>query len=128
MANTFTITGIWKDDGSYYYSDDSGNPRTESMNPAEYLTAAVVGCTGITMHAIMNKMKINHQGFTITGLARKAGEKPTWIRSVSVEASIRGARMTDTQRTRLLELTEKYCLVAQTLKRGADVNLNIDPL
>ena len=128
MADPIRITGVWKDDGSYYFSDDSGGPRTESMNPAELLIAAVVGCTGITMHAIMNKMKINHQGFTITGLARKADEKPTWIRKVSIDAAIHGAQMTDTQRTKLLELTEKYCLVAQTLQRSADVRLNIDSL
>lgn len=128
MADPIRITGVWKDDGSYYFSDDSGNPHAGSMNPAELLTAAVVGCTGKTMYALMDKMKISHEGFTITGLARKAGEKPTWIRSFSVDASLHGAKVSDAQRARLLELTEKYCLLAQTLKRGADVTLTFDAL
>ena len=127
MSGTVKITGVWEKDGSYYFSDDSGNPCTGSMNPAELLTAAVVGCTGKTMHALMDKMKISHEGFTIAGLARKAAEKPARIYSISVGALLHGARVSDAQRARLLELTEKYCLVAQTLKRGADVSLNIMP-
>ena len=75
----------------------------------------------------MNKMKIRHDGFAITGLARKTVEKPVRIHSVSVDVSLHGAGLSDAQRAGLLELTEKYCLVAQTLKRGADVSLNIMP-
>jgi uncharacterized OsmC-like protein len=128
MAEQIRITGVWKNDGSYHLLDDSGNPQAGNMNPAEILTAAVVGCTGKTMHALMNKMKISHDGFAITGLARKTVEKPVRIHSVSVDVSLHGAGLSDAQRARLLELTEKYCLVAQTLKRGADVTLTFDAL
>ncbi len=127
MADSFKITGVWEEDGNYYYTDDAGNLRTKSMNPVELLTAAVVSCTGRTMHAIINKMKIVHQGFTITGLARMADDKISRVASLKIDASIHGTQMSDAQQSRVLELTEKYCVITQTLKQGADVDLSIRP-
>ena len=126
MANAIEVTGVWKNDGSYFFADDTGKPRIGEMTPAELLTAAVVGCTGKTMHSLLEKMKINHKGFAIAGLARKADGKPTRILSISVTASIPGATISTSQQVRLLELTEKYCLVTQTLQHALNVGLNLN--
>lgn len=121
MANTIKIIGVWKPDGSYDFVHEAGNPRSERMSPTEHLTAAVVGCAGITMQAVLAKMRIDYDGITITGIARKADETPTWIESVELEPSLQGADIGEAQMEKVLELTEKYCIVAQTLLRGARV-------
>ncbi len=125
MADSFKITGVWEEDGDFYYTDDEGNPRSESMNPVELLAAALVSCTGKTMHAIINKMKVSHKGFTITGLARMADDKISRVASLKIDASIHGIQMSDAQQSKVLKLTEKYCVITQTLKQGAEVDLNI---
>lgn len=126
MADTFKITGVWKNDGDYHYVDDSGNPRSGSMNPPEHLAAAVVSCIGKTMHMVMGRMKIDHAGFTVTGIAHKADDEPTRIGKVTLDATIQGAQLSELQKNRLVELTEKYCLVSQTLQRGAEIGFSID--
>lgn len=121
MANTIKIIGVWKPDGSYEFVDEAGSPRSGSMSPTEHLTASVVGCAGITMQAVLAKMRIDYDGITITGIARKADATPTWIESVALEPSLQGADIGEAQMEKVLELTEKYCIVAQTLLRGAHV-------
>lgn len=126
MADLYRITGVWKKDGSYYFSDDSGARHAGMMNPPELLTAALVSCTGITMQTIMKRMKIDHEGFTITGVTRKTGDEPIRFNPITLDASIHGIPMKEGQIKRLLDLTEKYCPVTQTLKQGVDITLNID--
>ena len=126
MAGAIKIIGIWQEDGNYHFADDAGNPRTGKMNPVELLTAALVSCTGRTMYTIMGKMKIEHAGFTVSGLARFAEDEPARVSSIALDASIRGAGMSDAQKERLVELTEKYCPVSQTLKASVEIGLGID--
>lgn len=126
MADAIKITGIWQDNGDYHFADDAGSARTGEMNPVELLTAALVSCTGRTMQTILGRMKIKHEGFTITGLAGFADDEPVRVSSISLEASIRGAAVSDAQKNRLMELTEKYCPVSQTLQRSVDIGLGIE--
>lgn len=126
MAEMFRITGMWKEDGSFYFSDESGRRRTDEMNPPELLTAALVSCTGITMQTIMKRMKIEHGGFTITGVAGKVDGEPVRFNPVTLDVSIYGAALSEGQQKRLLDLTDKYCPVTQTLRKGAEITLNID--
>ena len=125
MADLFRATGVWKEDGSYTFSSD-GAKQTGEMNPPELLTAALVSCIGITMHTIMKRMKLHHEGFTITGAARKTEDDPVRFSPITLDASIHGIKISDAQKTRLLDLTEKYCPVSQTLRNGVEVGLNID--
>ncbi len=126
MAELFRITGVWKEDGSYYFTDNSGERHAGMMNPPELLTAALVSCTGITMQTIMKRMKIEHEGFTITGVTRKEGDEAVRFNPMTLDASIHGAVLIEGQQKRLLDLTEKYCPVTQTLERSVDITLNID--
>lgn len=125
MSDPIRIVGIWKEDGSYYYSDDSGNPRTGEMNPPEHLTAALVGCTGRTMQMLLERMKIKHQGFTVTGVTRKTGDEPARLNPFTLDATVHGVELSEAQKTRLLDLTKKYCLVTQTLEQGADISFDM---
>ncbi|NLA05993.1 MAG: OsmC family protein [Firmicutes bacterium] len=125
MADLFRATGVWKEDGSYTFSSD-GAQHTGEMNPPELLTAALVSCTGITMHMVMKRMKVAHEGFTITGVARKADDEPARFTPITVDASIHGVQLSDAQKKRLRDLTEKYCPVTQTLRGGAETGLSVD--
>jgi uncharacterized OsmC-like protein len=122
MADSYKITAVWKADGTYEYVDDAGAPRDLTMKPPEHFTAALVGCAGLTMHGILEKMKVAHQGITITGFAVKAPEKPAWIESVALDIQIRSSEIDDEKLVKVMELTEKYCLIAQTIKKIPSVS------
>ncbi len=126
MAEVIRVSGIWQNDGDYHFTDDAGNHHTGEMNPIELLAAALVSCTGKTMHTIMGRMRIEHKGFTVTGLARFADDEPRRIGSIVLDASIRGAVLSDSQKERLRELGEKHCPISQTLKQSVDIELNIE--
>lgn len=127
MADLFGVTGIWREDGSCYFADESGEARSGDMNPPELLAAAVVSCSGRTMQALLERMEFHHEGFSITGVAHISSDAPPRIVAVTLEASIRGARISTEQKERLLELTRKHCTITQTLLHGAEVDLRIDP-
>jgi uncharacterized OsmC-like protein len=94
------------------------------MGPVQHLLAAVVGCAGITMQAILSRMKIDHQGITIDAVATKADSTPTYVKSISLQATVHGAAADAAQLARVSDLTEKYCLVAQTLRHDPDLTLS----
>lgn len=117
MADSYKITAVWNADGTYGFVDDTGNPHNLTMTPPEHFTASLVGCAGITMHGILEKMKIAHQSITVTGYAVKAPEKPAWIASVALDAQVRSSDIDDEKLAKVMELTEKYCLIAQTVMK-----------
>lgn len=122
MADSYKITAVWRTDGTYEFVDEAGDPRSLTMTPAEHFTAALVGCAGLTMHSILEKMKIAYERFTITGVAVKAAEKPAWLERVQLDARVDSSNIDDEKFAKVMELTEKYCLIAQTVKRGPSLS------
>lgn len=124
MAEGLELRGVWARSGDYHLARPDGRTWAGDMGPVQHLLAAIIGCAGITMLAILDKMKIDHQGITIDAVATKADGSPTYVQSISLRAAIHGAVADDAQLARVSELTDKYCLVAQTLRRSPGLTLS----
>ena len=124
MAEGLELRGVWARSGGYHCAYPDGRPWVGDMGPVQHLLAAVVGWAGITMQAILSRMKIDHQGITIDAVATKADSTPTYVKSISLQATVHGAAADAAQLARVSDLTEKYCLVAQTLRHDPDLTLS----
>jgi uncharacterized OsmC-like protein len=77
------------------------------------------------MCTLIDKMKIAHREIVIEGQAVIVDKNPAFVESISLEVEAPGADMNEAQLARVLEMTEKYCLVAQTLKRGPELQISM---
>jgi uncharacterized OsmC-like protein len=97
---------------------------------ADMLLEALVSCAGVTLLAVATAMGLPVRG----GVVRAEGEldfRGTLAVSRDVPVGFRAIRLTfdlaadldDRQRTKLLELTERYCVVFQTLRTPPTITL-----
>ena len=93
MAEGLELRGVWARSGGYHFAYRDGRPWVGDMGPVQHLLAAVVGCAGITMQAILSRMKIDHQGITIDAVATKPMYSPC-VKSISLQATVHALQRT----------------------------------
>lgn len=117
------VIGVFESGEEWRLEDEDGLRLEGMLSPVAHLVASLVGCAGLTMRALLDKMRIEHQEITIEGMAEIADENPTFVRSISLEVAVAGVQMNEAQSARVLEMTENYCLIAQTLRRGPELQI-----
>ncbi len=120
---------------------DGSPPRSTGLHPsaggdgsaacaAEMLLEAIIGCAGVTLCAVATAMDLSLQGGQIEavgvldvrgtlGVDRTA---PVGFRSIELAIALEG-ELTTEQLDKLVELTERYCVVLQTLKSPPTVRV-----
>jgi uncharacterized OsmC-like protein len=96
----------------------------------DMLLEALAACYGVTMRAVATALGIELRGGTIVvegdldfrGTLGVAKEAPVGFDDIRVVAEIDG-EMTDEQRATLAKLTERYCVVLQTLRSPPRIQL-----
>jgi uncharacterized OsmC-like protein len=89
----------------------------------DMLLEALAACYGVTMRAVATALGLALRGGTITiegeidfrGTLGVAKDAPVGFESIRVTAELDG-EMSDEERATLLKLTERYCVVLQTLR------------
>jgi uncharacterized OsmC-like protein len=89
---------------------------------ADMLLQALVGCVGVTMRSVATAMRLDVREvsldargtFDARGTLGLSRDVPVGVTDITVAATV-DTDATDEQLARLAELTEKYCVVAQTL-------------
>lgn len=95
---------------------------------AEMLLQALVGCAGVTMSAVALAMGIPIRGGRVSadalwdarGTLAVSPEAPVGLRQVRLAFEV-DADATPEQLSKLLELTERYCVVFQTLRHPPEI-------
>ncbi|HPQ02400.1 MAG: OsmC family protein [Bacillota bacterium] len=124
MGGRIKVIGVFEPEEDWHLEDEDGQRLEGALSPVAHLVASLVGCSGLTMRGVMDKMKIEHQGIVIEGIAAISDERPTFVRSISLEVSAPGACINEAQFASILEMTEKYCLIAQTFRHGPELILS----
>lgn len=102
----------------------------------DMLLDALVACAGVTLNAVATALGLD----VTSGTVRAEGDldfrgtlgveksAPVGFREIRLHFDVRG-NMTEEQRATLLKLTERYCVVFQTLKTPAafSVDLSLHP-
>jgi len=98
------------------------------------LLHALVACAGVTLTAVATALgvklgvgRVTAEGdIDFRGTLGIDKEVPVGFKQIRLRVDLDG-NVTPDQRSRLLELTERYCVVYQTLCHGSDVRFTISP-
>ncbi len=91
----------------------------------DMLLQALVACAGVTLGAVASSLGLQVGGGTVSaegdvdfrGTLGVAKDAPVGFRSIRLRFEL-DASLTDEQRATLLRLTERYCVVYQTLRHA----------
>jgi uncharacterized OsmC-like protein len=98
----------------------------------DMLLEALVACAGVTLRAVALAIGADVRGgcvsaegdLDVRGTLGVAKDAPVGFQAIRLEFNLDSDEDDDTLRT-LLRLTERYCVVLQTLRAGADVASDI---
>ena len=97
----------------------------------DMLLQALVACAGVTLRSVAT-----NRGLDVRGTVRAEGdldfrgtmgvdrEAPVGFRTINMQFELDPA-LSDEDRETLLTLTERYCVVYQTISNGAPVNISL---
>jgi uncharacterized OsmC-like protein len=100
----------------------------ELVCSGDMLLEALVACAGVTLRAVATALELRVNGGTVQaegeldvrGTLGVDREAPVGFRSVRLRFVV-DSDADDEQLERLLKLTERYCVVLQTIRGGVDV-------
>ena len=96
----------------------------------DMLLESLVGCAGVTLCAVATAMELPVRGGTVTaegdldfrGTLGVNKEAPAGFTAIRLRFELEG-ELTGEQRSKLLQLTERYCVIAQTLRRPPEMTV-----
>lgn len=94
----------------------------------DMLLQALVACAGVTISAVATALGLDIRGATLSaegdldvrGTLGVDREAPVGFRDIRLTIDVDG-ELSDDERASLLKLTERYCVVLQTIARGVPV-------
>jgi uncharacterized OsmC-like protein len=94
------------------------------------LLQAVAACAGVTLKAVATSLGVKLRGGRVIaegdldfrGTLGIDRDVPVGFKQIRLHIELHGD-VTDEQRGRLLEMTQRYCVVYQTLLHGSDVSM-----
>jgi uncharacterized OsmC-like protein len=100
----------------------------------DMLLEALVACAGVTLRAVATALEIPIRAGTITadgeldfrGTLGVDRDAPVGFRSIALHMQVDAPGASEEQLATLLKLTERYCVVLQTLRGGPDVTASLD--
>lgn len=109
--------------------EHSGGDGTFSC-PVEIMLAGLVGCAGVTMAAVANAMKIELREATVTALGTMDfkgtlavdREAPVGLTKIDLQFDL-NSDADGEKLAKLVELTERYCVVDQTLRNPPELEV-----
>ena len=100
----------------------------------DILLQALVACAGVTLGAVATALGIELHGGTLTaegdldfrGTLGVAKDIPVGFKEIRLSISL-NTDVTSSQREKLQALTERYCVVYQTLLNGSKMTISLNP-
>ena len=96
----------------------------------DMLLQALAACAGVTLNAVVTSLGVKLRGGRVIaegdldfrGTLGIDKDVPVGFKQIRLKIELDGD-VTDEQRARLLELTQRYCVVYQTLHHGSDLSV-----
>ncbi len=117
----------WGDSNHAIVMDGPPDKSTDTgPRPMELLLMALVGCTGMDVIYILNKMRIHPDNFEVTVEAERAEDHPRVYRKLHLLYKISGKNIPRDKVEEAVRLSqEKYCSVAATLRAVGELTYEI---
>lgn len=94
--------------------------------PKRLLFAGLIGCTGIDVMSILNKMNVEVEDFDIHVEADNTEEHPKVYENIHIVYSFKGKDLPEDKIKRAVELSkEKYCGVSAMLEKATEITYEV---
>jgi len=98
----------------------------------DMLLEALVACSGVTLNAVATALKYDLEDATVSaegdldfrGTLGVSKQAPVGFRQIRLTFDVTG-NLSEEERATLLKLTERYCVVLQTIKGGTEVETRL---
>ena len=101
---------------------EKGGGEDSAFKPVDLLLAALGGCSGIDVMAILRKQRQDVRALSIEIEGVQADEHPNYFKEIHVEYIVEGKGIKKEFLERAIELSHtKYCSVGQTLEPKAKI-------
>jgi putative redox protein len=108
-------------DGSAEFGGKDRGPRPKTL-----LLSALIGCTGMDVVSILEKMKVIDYGFTVRASGEYTEEHPKIFRHINVEYIFTGNDLPRNKIERAVSLSQdKYCGVSEMLRGKVELSYDI---
>ncbi len=97
-----------------------GDPR-----PTEYLLAGIAGCAGKTFLRFAAQRGFEIEAISIEVTARRAEGAPEVFEHILVTFEVLAPEASDEELDELLQLTDRFCPVVQSLVAGVEIVLDL---
>lgn len=125
------VKSVWKGK-SVFETETPGGKVTTSLSedgglgPKALMLDALVGCTGIDVVSLIEKMRLDVKDIHIDASASLTEEHPKYYDKVHVIYSFYGENLDEERLNKAVELSsEKYCGVMEMFRRFAEVNIEV---
>lgn len=129
-------TAVWQGDMSFDVelqghhfvvdADESVGGKDQGPRPKALLLSGLAGCTGMDLVAILNKMQMPFDRFSITVAGETGNAHPKVYETVHVVYSFWGDSLDEVKIRKAVDLsTEKYCGVIATLRHTAELEFEV---
>ncbi|HLT50827.1 MAG TPA: OsmC family protein, partial [Arenibacter sp.] len=103
-------------------TEDGGDGR--GYRPKALMLSSLAGCSGLDVAALIKKMRLEVEEFTIETIANMTGEHPKYYDKVTIEYHFKGANLDERKLQRAVDLSiEKYCGVMEMFRQFAELEI-----
>ena len=107
--------------------DSSSDGMAEGPSPKRLMLASLLGCTGMDVSSLMQKMRVPFTAFSIDAIAPLTNEHPKVFESVQLTYRVTGTGIKRDKVVKAIELSQTtYCGVSIMLKKHCPVTWELE--
>lgn len=107
-------------------ADPKFGGQGKGMKPKELILTSLAGCTAMDVIAILRKMRLEPEKFSVEASGELTQEHPKIYRQIHLDYRIRGNGITEDKVRQAVELSQnKYCGVSAMLKAIVPIDYSI---
>jgi len=135
MSTTNKVTTKWLGNMAFESDNPSGHTLKidiakedggdgSGYRPKALMLSSLAGCSGLDVAALIKKMKLEVNEFTIDTIANLTNEHPKFYDAVTVEYHFTGPNLHEKKLQRAVDLSiEKYCGVMEMFRKFAKMEI-----
>jgi len=135
MSTTNKVTTKWLGNMAFESNNPSGHNLKidiakedggdgSGYRPKALMLSALAGCSGLDIAALIKKMKLEVEEFTIHTIANLTDEHPKFYDAVTLEYHFTGKNLNEKKLQRAVDLSiDKYCGVMEMFRQFAKMEI-----
>ncbi len=100
--------------------------REGEPTPVDLLLVSLGGCAALTLHAIMEKKRMEVEQITVDVEGTYAEDRPPRLTEMQLTFRVQSPGLTQEELDDTIALSERYCPVHQTLEAGTKITTNAE--